>query len=179
MACTLFMLDQPCIKSKMAATGPCHPLDLSFSRGKKDFGFTKFYSACKLKIPNIFAFGKNVYLGEERNLWIWTWVILTMWRFFKKEEMQREVILNLNFSWPNINSHCHWISLVWPVELQFSLPSIERKPNFGLSSLPFAIHIPEHDETGKIQRSCEDSKTVENERWTFLPLTIYFYQNQI
>lgn len=105
--------------------------------------------------------------------------ILKMWRFFKKEEMQREVILNLNFTWPNINSHCHWISLVWPVELQFSLPSIERKPNFGLSSLSFAIHTPEHDETGKFQRSYEDSKTVENERWTFLPLTIYFYQNQI
>ena len=31
--------------------GPCHPLDLSFSRGKKDFGFAKFYGACKLKIP--------------------------------------------------------------------------------------------------------------------------------
>ena len=31
--------------------GPCHPLDLSFSRGKKDFDFAKFYGGCKLKIP--------------------------------------------------------------------------------------------------------------------------------
>ena len=31
--------------------GPYHPLDLSFSRGKKDFGFVKFYGTCKLKIP--------------------------------------------------------------------------------------------------------------------------------
>ena len=31
--------------------GPCHPLDLSFNRGKKDFAFAKFYDACKWKIP--------------------------------------------------------------------------------------------------------------------------------
>ena len=31
--------------------GPCHPFDLSFRCGKNDFGFVKFYGACKLKIP--------------------------------------------------------------------------------------------------------------------------------
>ena len=83
--------------------GPCHPLDLSFSRGKTDLRFVKFYGACKLKIPRengqTYLLSVKMFILAEKEI--------DGFGFFKKEEMQREVILNLNFGWPNFNSHCH------------------------------------------------------------------------
>lgn len=33
----------------------------------------------------------------------------------------------------------------------------ECKPNFALSSLPLAVSVPVHDDTGKLQHSCKDT----------------------
>ena len=38
------------------------------------------------------------------------------------------------------------------------LSSTECKPNYELSSLPFAISVPVHDDTNKFQHSCKDTK---------------------
>ena len=49
-------------------------------------------------------------------------------------------------------------SFVCRLGLESLLRSRERKHNFDLSSLPFAISVPVHDDTGKFQHSREDTK---------------------
>ena len=91
------------------------------------------------------------------------------------------------------------------MKLSNLLRPTERKPNFDMSSLPFAISVPTHGDTGKCHHSCKDTQKkkkwpprskffrgirnkwsricreqsrTSGSRWAFLPLICCFRQNQ-